>query len=100
MAIFAITFRIHEDSTYRDRYVSVVEAIQQQTLSTYWDEPTSFYLIESRLNSAEVADAINANSSFAENKDLLLVINLSQTKGHKALGQVTSGELRKLMAKR
>jgi hypothetical protein len=99
MAIFAVTFRIHEDATYNDRYVSVINAIQSLTISTYWDEPTSFFLVESTMSSADLANAIDVNSSIAS-KDLLLVINLSQTKGHKAIGSVKNANLGKLMAKR
>jgi len=46
MAIFALTFRIHEDAGYADRYNSVVLAIKQCSHTKYWDEPTSFFLIE------------------------------------------------------
>ncbi len=99
MAIHAVTFRIHQDSTYQERYESVVQATRQQTSSTYWDEPTSFILIESTKNSADVAQAIGANSKFALNKDLLLVINLS-AKEYTALGQVKDGDLHVLMKRR
>ena len=99
MSIHAVIFRIHEDSTYRERYESVVQATRQQTSSTYWDEPTSFILIESTKNSKDVATAIDADSSFAHSKDLLLVINLSQ-KGYTALGNVTDNDLHALMSRR
>lgn len=99
MAIFAITFRIHQDASYSDRYESVVQAIKGETKSVYWDEPTSFILIESSENSENLANSINAASSFAESKDLLLVINLSQ-KGYKAIGKITDADLHVLMKKR
>jgi hypothetical protein len=100
MAIFAITFRIHDDDTYQARWSSVVEAIRAETTSEYWEEPTSFALIESGKSSSDVADSINNNSKLAPSKDLLVVINLSVTKGHKALGVVHDGDFQKLMAKR
>jgi hypothetical protein len=99
MAIFAITFRIEDDSTYASRYNSVVAAIKGATTSTYWDEPTSFFLIESGKNSADVAAQIDANSTFDSKKDLLLVINLSQ-KGYKVLGHYTDKDLDVLLKKR
>lgn len=100
MAIFAVTFRIDDDDTYQERWSSVVSAIRDETISEYWEEPTSFALIESEKTSEAVADSINNNSKLAPSKDLLLVINLSVTKGHKALGTIHDSDFRKLMAKR
>lgn len=100
MAIFATTFRIHNDDTYQDRWSSVVEAIRKETTSTYWEEPTSFALIESGKNSSEVAASINQNSKLDPSKDLLVVINISVTKGHSAVGVIRDGDFQKLMAKR
>lgn len=100
MAIFAVTFRIHDDDSYRDRWSSVVDAIRAETTSTYWEEPTSFALIESGKSSADVADSIKNNSKLAPSKDLLVVINLSVTQGHKAIGKMHDSDFTKLMAKR
>jgi hypothetical protein len=99
MSLFAITFRIHYDTTYDERYDSVVKAIKELTTSTYWAEPTSFFLIESDGVSADVANAIDSNSQLAPSKDLLVVINLSQ-KGYKGIGHITDSDLHKLMDKR
>jgi len=100
MAIFAVTFRLHENPTYQERWESLVIAIRQETTSTYWDEPTSFFLIESNKSSADVADSIHANSKLDETVDLLVVINISTTKGHKAIGVIHDTDFGKLMAKR
>lgn len=99
MAIFAITFRIHQDASYADRYQSVVDAIKAETTSVYWDEPTSFLLIESEHNSEGLATAIDRASQFASEKDLLLVVNLSRN-GYKAIGKVRDSDLHTLMKKR
>lgn len=99
MSIFAITFRIERDAGYADRYDSVISAIKSETSSTYWDEPTSFFLIESSKNSEGLADSINARSTFSESRDLLLVVNLSQ-RGYKALGKVEDADLHRLMERR
>jgi hypothetical protein len=101
MAIFAITFRIHDDSSYHDRYQSVVDAIKTVAAqgNNFWDEPTSFFLIESSKNSEGIAAEIDQNSDFAASKDLLLVINLSR-KGYKAIGLVRDNDLHELMKKR
>ena len=99
MAIHAGTFRIEYDGTYDDRYNSVVAAIRAQTTTAYWDEPTSFFLIESGKNSASIADAVVLNSEFDARKDLLLVINLTE-KGYTPRGVVKDGDLNALMARR
>ncbi len=99
MAIFAITFRIHNDATYERRYNSVVEAIKKQTTSKYWDEPTSFFLIENSLNSTDLANSINQSSELNEDRDLLLVVNLS-AKGYQAVGLVRDDDIHELMKKR
>jgi hypothetical protein len=101
MPIFAITFRIHDDAGYSERYESVVLAIKGHAIGNgkYWDEPTSFFLIESDLNSEGLASQIDQGSDFSPSKDLLLVTNLSQ-KGYKAIGKVTDNDLHDLMKKR
>ncbi len=47
MAIFAISFRIHEDSTYEERYESLVDEIKNEAVGSTWEETTSFYVIKS-----------------------------------------------------
>ena len=97
--IHALNFRIHFDSTYDQRYASVVEAAKRETVSSYWDETTSCLLIESSKNSRQLAESIDANSQFAGTKDMLVVINLSE-KGYTAIGDVKDGDLHRLMSKR
>lgn len=100
MAVFCLTFRIHEDATYAQRYDSVVEAVRRCCHGEYWDQTTSFFLFENPSTSEKIADWINQNSQFAEAKDVLLVINLTQ-KGYKAIGAVKDRKiLEALMAKR
>lgn len=99
MAIHSITFCIEHDSTYSRRSQSVVDAIRSLTHSTYWDEPTSFALIESALNSSGLAEAIVRNSDFNDGKDILLVVNLSK-KGYTARGPIVYGDLHALMERR
>lgn len=100
MAIFCITFRIHADNGYTERYDSVVEAIKKCCHgNVYWSEPTSFVLFENPSTSDKVSAYIDANSTFDDRKDILCVINLSQ-KGYSAIGNVTDQDLEKLMARR
>ena len=99
MAIHAITFRLNSDSEYERRYVSLIGAIEKATATTFWSEPTSFFLIESTSNSKELAEWINQNSLLDPSKDLLLVINLT-SKGHTPLGHIIDNDLHTLMARR
>lgn len=101
MAIFAATFRIHDDAGYNDRYASTVEAIKACCHGdVYWDEPTSFFLFENPSTSKKIAEHVESASDFAPNKDLLLVINLSQ-KGYTPAGHGTDLQsLKQLMDKR
>jgi|GEM_PF-1728387 len=100
MAIFDLTFRIHEDATYAERYESVVAAIKRCCHGSYWDQPTSYFLFENPTSSTAIANWINNNSKFAESKDVLLVTNLSQ-KDYTAIGNVKNRHiLDDLMRKR
>ncbi|PLT95485.1 hypothetical protein BMJ34_20835 [Sinorhizobium medicae] len=100
MAIFAVTFRIADETTllgsYRERWTSVDEAIKASTTGTYWNETTSFYLIQSSTNSTDLAREINNASNLDVERDLLVCINLSQ-KGYKTLGKYEDGDIDALM---
>jgi hypothetical protein len=101
MAMFCITFRIHEDAGYSDRYDSTIEAIKNCCHGDeYWDEPTSFFLFEKPSTSGKIAQYIDTKSDFDPSKDLLLVTNLTQ-KGYATIGKVREREtLKRLMDKR
>ena len=86
MSLFAISFRIHEDSTYETRYESLVEQIQKEAVDNTWEETTSFYLIESeQKTSKSLCDDLYNNSKIIDSKDIILVINLSN-KGYSQRG--------------
>lgn len=99
MAVFAITFTIHFDEDYDERYVSVNDAIKAEASGAWWAETTSFYLIVSSKRSAEIADSIKANSDFASSKDLLVVINLSQS-AYKIIGHLEDKDITSILSKR
>lgn len=103
MSIFAVTFRVHWDTEarYNRCYKALIAGIQSQTTSRYWDEPTSFIMIESAKNSAQIADAIvAATPDFDVAEDLVVVINLSVTKGHAVRGKLRDGDFRILIGRR
>lgn len=100
MAIFDLTFRIHEDASYSERYESVVEAIKRCCHGPYWDQTTSYFLFDNPASAEAIAEWIDQNSKFAPSKDVLLVTNLS-TKSYKAIGSIQNRNvLDTLMAKR
>jgi hypothetical protein len=80
MAIFAITFRIHQDATYTERYNSLIDQIKKESIDSAdnWDEPTSFVLMQSRQTANDLCDALYIRSSISESKDVLVVVNLSE----------------------
>lgn len=88
MAIFAITFRIHNDSGYSDRYSSLDELIRAESPSSWWRETTSFYLIKSAKTAQGLVDHLYLNSEFDASKDIMGVINLS-AKAHAHKGTFT-----------
>lgn len=100
MSLFAISFRIHEDSTYETRYESLVEQIQKEAVDNTWEETTSFYLIESeQKTSKSLCDDLYNNSKIIDSKDIILVINLSN-KGYSQRGAKYPNTLKGLMDKR
>jgi hypothetical protein len=99
MSLFAITFRIHEDSTYQERYDSLVKEIKSEATDKIWDETTSFFLIKNDKSSKTLCNDLYLHSSILESKDILLVINLSQ-KGYDQRGAKLPVRLSNLMDKR
>lgn len=100
MAVYSLTFRIHQDASAPQRYASTIEAIKNVCHGEYWDEPTSFFLFENPSTAAAIANYINENSAFDPSKDILLVTNLS-VKQYAPLGKIKDPQLlARLMAKR
>jgi hypothetical protein len=100
MAIFAISFRIHEDSTYEERYESLIEQIKKEAIDATWEETTSFFIIESNETASKsLCDRLYNRSDILESKDILLVINLS-AKGYAQRGAQYPNTLDSLMRKR
>lgn len=89
MAIFAVSFRVAGRKTargsYDERWESVDTAIKSISASRYWSETTSFYIVESLLNTRELVEAIQNISQLDQAVDLMVCINLSQ-KGYEVLG--------------
>jgi len=102
MSVFVISFRIHEDSTYEERYESLVEEIKKEAIGDVgdiWDETTSFFILQSNKSSTSLCTDLYMHSKISDEKDILLVINLSQ-KGYAQRGAQYPNILRALMDKR
>lgn len=100
MALFAITFRIHEDATYQDRYDSLVEVLKAiGSGGKYWDEPTSFFLITSTRSAADLATLIRDMSNISEQKDLVFIMNVSAPQ-YSILGVFADKDVHELMKQR
>ena len=65
----------------------------------YWDETTSFYLLTSEGGAESVRDGIMASSKINKD-DVLVVINISVTKGHAARGIQDTARFKALMDRR
>lgn len=99
MAVFAITFRIHSDNGYSERYESLDEVIRAESPAAWWRDTTSFYLLKSDKTAQGLADHLYYNSKFDASKDILGVINLS-AKGHGSHGTFTDADWENLLKAR
>lgn len=78
MATYLITFRLDYNSTYADRWESVIKAIRAQSVDgKTWEEMTSVILLESDKSADAVARDIYISSDFNTVTDKLLVVNSS-----------------------
>src|SRR5436190_14110180 len=76
MATYAVTFRIADKTiggkTYEDRYQQLVENVRTKDAG-YWEETTSFFLVESRLSTD--AFSKSATRGLSATDDLVVVFD-------------------------
>ena len=100
MAIFAISYRIHDTATYDHRLRSLEAAIiAEDVTSLQWSETTSYYIIGSNRTTVDLADALLSGSSFDPHIDILIVVNCS-VKEHAVRGNNLNLNIAPLMSKR
>jgi len=75
MARYAVSFEIHSDSTYTERYRSLINQIFKAPGTNIWTETTSFALVETTESLSQFADRLYFSSEILDNKDKLLVID-------------------------
>ena len=78
MPSYCVTFRIANETisgkTYDQRRQSIVDAVYTKG-SGYWDETTSFFLVDSELNTLDFAKW--ASSGLSASKDMLVAFDPS-----------------------
>ncbi|RYE37924.1 MAG: hypothetical protein EOP21_13105 [Hyphomicrobiales bacterium] len=77
----------------------MTKAIEQAADGDVWSETSSFYLVNSTRNSVGLKDEITAAVALQDG-DVLLVINLSKTKGHATSGLAKKALFKKLIEQR
>lgn len=99
MALFAVSFMLEDGSDYNDRYSALTKAIEAAADGDVWSETSSFYLVTSTKNSVGLRDEITASVALQDG-DVLLVLNLSKTKGHATSGIAKKTLFKKLIDQR
>lgn len=91
MARFAVTFRIHDDSGYSDRYASFTTEVKKG-VTRWWAGTTSFYAVETSETLDGFCSRIWLNSSFDGSKDVYVVVNV-ETGAGRSRGPVPDRDL-------
>jgi hypothetical protein len=76
MTTYAVSFDLKSDTTYDDRYKSLMAEIKKGTQRT-WEDTTSFVLVDSAETLSGFESRIYINSSFDASKDKLLVMDVT-----------------------
>jgi len=91
MARYAVTFRIHEDSDYSNRYDSFTEQVKKG-VSYWWAGTTSFYAVQTSEALGDYCSRIYFQSKFNATKDLFVVVNVETGEG-RSKGKITDRDL-------
>ncbi len=91
MARYAVTFRIHSDATYTERYTSFCDKVREGA-AKWWAGTTAFYAIQSNEALDAFCSRIYLHSKFDASKDLFVVINV-ETGAGRVKGKVTDRDL-------
>lgn len=100
MSIHWITFRLDSamvgGKTYETRYQALIDAVNKHVTDA-WDEPTSFWIVESASTQMQIASTIKA--AIAPSKDLVLIGSMD-TMGATLIGTATKlAALKRLVPK-
>lgn len=73
MAVYAVSFEIKYDSTYSERYKSLIDKINEIATGNVWDETTSFVAFNSNLKIDEVHHALYFGTDLLGDDKLLIL---------------------------
>jgi len=79
MATFLVSFDLKYDSDYSDRYTSFMEQVKKG--AKYWDDTTSFLVVENSEDIDAFCHRIYVSSKFNSTKDLYLVLDANVKSG-------------------
>jgi hypothetical protein len=99
MSLFVVSFTLEDGSDYQDRHATLTDAIETAADGDVWKETTSFYLLTSTKNSAGLKEEI-AEAANLQRGDTLVVINISQPRGHASAGLKDKALFSRLMSQR
>lgn len=68
---YFISFTLHSGPDYSDRYNDLIESLQFIATGKWWDETTSFVLLETDERMASVVDAVKNNIDLSEDVALI-----------------------------
>lgn len=77
MAVYAVSFRIHNDTDYSRRYESFTKALTAGAIRS-WEETTSFVLVETAESIDTFCLRIYVGSAFDASKDIYLVMDVEK----------------------
>lgn len=88
MAVFIVSFRLEDNSTYSRRWQSMVDAINRCAIGgRTWDETTSFVLLEGNQTAEHLVNLIYLGAEFNSLTDTLLVVDVTN-KRHATMGVI------------
>ena len=89
--LYWVTFRLEEDSTWKQRYNALDSAISDATEGgKWWKEPTSFYLFRSEL---EIGDLVTAIKGAISTRTDVVVIGKPDYKTARVIGTVEDDDI-------
>ena len=91
MPRYAVTFRIHDDTGYQNRYESFTEQVRKGA-TYWWAGTTSFYAIQTSEALKVYSDRIYFDSSFDPSRDIFVVVNVETGEG-RTRGSISDKDL-------
>lgn len=79
MTVYAVSFTLASDSTYGDRYDSLMKQVRAK--GKIWEETTSFALVETSESLSDFEIRLYVDSDFNATKDLMVVIAVTGCNG-------------------